>query len=78
MYPGKPVFHIAQPRNTSASSARDATKLLQLRTGRKLYDIGPETKRIFVNCLLTGTFMLEKQLKHSFCLTAKFGFAVGM
>jgi hypothetical protein len=52
MSPRKPVFHIAQPRNTSASSARDATKLLQLRTGHKIYDIGRETKRIFVNWYL--------------------------
>jgi hypothetical protein len=52
MSPGKPLFHIAQPRNTSASSARDATKLLQLRAEHRVYEIGRETKRIFVNWYL--------------------------
>jgi len=68
------VFHIAQPRNTSASSARDATKLLQLPTGRKLYDIGRETKRIFVNWYLH----VGKTAKTLVLFKAKFGFAVGM
>jgi len=52
MSPRKPVVHIAQPRNTSASSARGATNLLQLRMGHKLYDISREAKRIFVNWYL--------------------------
>jgi hypothetical protein len=52
MSPRKPVVHTEQPTNTSVSSARDATKLLQLRTGHKLYDIGRETKWIFVNWYL--------------------------
>jgi len=52
MSPRKPVVHIAQPRNTSGSSARDVTKLLQLRAGHKLYNIGRETKWIFVNWYL--------------------------
>ena len=72
MSPRKPAGYIAQPRNTSASSARDATNLLQLHMGHTLYDISRETKRIFVKWYCT--FMLEKQLKHSFCLKARFGY----
>lgn len=49
MSPRKSVGYIAQPRNTSVSSARDATDLLKLRMGHKLYDISRETNRIFVN-----------------------------